>query len=94
MRIDLGCLTGWRGAAGERSGVDLEDVTVEEEIVIAPLPEEGGMICLGVGVGVAAVVEGRGVLLAVEAEVDGSGCCAGCGGLVISSSTGLRMSST
>ena len=66
---------GCAGAAGEL-GVDFEEVTVEEDIVMAPLPEDGGTICLGGGVGVGAEVgfEGRGVLvLVVVDEVGRSG---------------------
>lgn len=65
----MGCLTGGAAGAGEL-GVDFEDVAVEEEIVMAPLPDEGGMICLGVvvGVGAGADFEERGVL-----AVEGSG---------------------
>ena len=70
----MGCLTGWPGAAGEL-GVDFEELTVEEDIVIAPLPEEGGMTCFGAGVGAGLGLEGRGVLVVVVVEdVDGSGC--------------------
>jgi hypothetical protein len=65
----LGCLTGGAAGAGEL-GVDFEDVAVEEEIVMAPLPDEGGMICLGVGVGAGADFEERGVL-AVEGLAGG-----------------------
>jgi len=37
-RIDLGCFTGWTGTA--EVGVDFEEDTVDEEMVIA-LPDEG-----------------------------------------------------
>jgi len=83
----LGCLTGGIGGAGEL-GVDFEDVAVEEEIVMAPLPEEGGIICLGngVGAGMGAAFEERGVLVG---EDSGGG-----GLMMISSWMGLRISST
>ena len=82
----MGCLTGGAGGTGEL-GVDFEDAAVEEDIVIAPLPDEAGIISLGVGVGAeaGAVFDERGVL------VEGSG---GAGLMMISSWTGLRMSST
>jgi len=51
-RIDLGCLTGGTKGRGVDVGVDFEEETVEDEIVIAPLPEDGGMRGFG-----AAVVE-------------------------------------
>jgi hypothetical protein len=74
-RIDLGCLMGWAVTGrGVDVGVDFEEETVEEEIVIA-LPEEGGMRGLGAGV-VAVEVEGG----ALER---GSGGAVGAWGVVV-----------
>ena len=47
-RIDLGGFTGSRLGRGEE-GVDFEEDTVDEVIVIA-LPEDGGIVDLGAGV--------------------------------------------
>jgi hypothetical protein len=80
-------------------GVDFEEETVDEEIVIA-LPEEGGIICLGAGVGGACVdcFEGRGfaTFMVEESAVGGGGGGGGGGALLTmtSSWTGLSISST
>lgn len=87
-------------AGGAEVGVDFEEETVDEEIVIA-LPEEGGMNCFGVGVGGAAtavvvVLEAAGFEGRDFVSDAGSGCCCCGGGLVTitSSWTGFSISST
>ena len=95
----MGCLNGTVGTVDV--GVDFEEETVDEEIVMA-LPEEGRMICFGVGVGGFCVdcFEGRGfpTLIVMESAGGGGGADgAGSGGSLLtmtSSWTGLRISST
>jgi hypothetical protein len=84
-RIDLGCLMGWAVVGrGVEVGVDFEEETVEEEIVIA-LPEEGGM--RGLEAGVVAVEVGSaletgggalGVVMVADEDRGGSGTRGGC----------------
>jgi len=85
-------------AGGTEVGVDFEEETVDEEIVIA-LPEEGGMNCFVVGVGGAAAVVVVVLEVAGFEERDfvsdgGSGCCGGGLVTITSSWTGFSISST
>ena len=86
-RIDLGCLMGWAKGRGVDVGVDFEEEdTVEDEIVIGPLPVEGGMRGFGPGVvtvDIVGIVEGcvwgaggLGVEVVDEERSDAwGGCC-------------------
>lgn len=76
-------------AGGTEIGVDFEEETVDEEIVMA-LPEEGGMNCLGVGVGGPVDFEARGF----ESDSNGGGCVGGGFVMTTSSWIGLSISST
>jgi len=69
---------GWARGRGVDVGVDFEEETVEDEMVIAPLPVEGGMRGFGPGV------------VAVEVVGTVEGCVWGAGGFGIEVMDGER----